>query len=104
MRKRIRSRAVSLASSAGPLPRFRTDEKAAEYFDTHDTASLAETLPVVPGPIVDARRPLKPISLRLPTETIAEAKRVAREKGIAYQVLLRLWINERLAEERRQAS
>ena len=86
------------------MPRFRSDEEAAEYFDTHDTAELAETLPEVPGPIVDARLPLKPISLRLPPETIAAAKQVARDKGIAYQTLLRLWISERLAEERRRAS
>jgi predicted DNA binding CopG/RHH family protein len=86
------------------LPRFATDEEAAEYFDAHDTSDLAETLPEVPGPIVDARRPLKPISLRLPPETIAAAKRVAGEKGVGYQVLLRLWIAERLAEERRRAS
>ena len=86
------------------LPRFASDEEAAEYFDTHDTAELAETLPEVPGPIIDERRPLKPISLRLPVETIAEAKQVAFGKGIAYQVLLRMWINERLAEERRRAS
>lgn len=86
------------------LPRFRTDEEAAQYFDTHDTSDLAETLPEVPAPVVDARRPLKPISLRLPPETIAAAKQVARERGIAYQVLLRLWIAERLSEERRRAS
>jgi predicted DNA binding CopG/RHH family protein len=88
---------------AGKIPRFRTDEEAAEFFDTHDTSVLLESLPEA-GPIIDSRPPLKPISLRLPAETIAAAKRVARRKGIAYQVLLRLWINERLAEEARRAS
>jgi predicted DNA binding CopG/RHH family protein len=87
-----------------PLPRFQTDEEAARYFDTHDTSALAETLPQVPAPVVDARRPLKPISLRLSPEAIAAAKRVARQKGVGYQVLLRLWIAERLAEEQRRAS
>ncbi len=86
------------------LPRFRTDEAAAEFFDTHDTSELAEALPAVPGPIIDERRPLKPISLRLPADTIEAAKRVAREKGIAYQTLLRMWITERLGEERKRAS
>ena len=89
---------------APQMPRFRTDEEAAEYFDTRDTSELAKALPEVPGPILDARRPLKPISLRLHPETIAAAKRVAREKGIAYQTLLRLWISERLADECRKAS
>lgn len=86
------------------IPRFESDEEAAEFFDTRDTAELAATLPEVPGPIVDARKPLKPISLRLSAETIDEAKRVAQEKGVAYQALLRIWINERLADERRRAS
>lgn len=92
------------AKRPAKLPRFRSDEEAADYFDTHDTADLAQALPEVPGPIVDARTPLKPISLRLPPETITEAKRVARQKGIAYQTLLRLWINERIAKERPRAS
>jgi predicted DNA binding CopG/RHH family protein len=86
------------------LPRFKSDKEAADYFDTHDTTELAETLPAVRGPIIDGRKPLKPISLRLPAETITAAKRVARQKGIGYQVLLRIWITERLAKERRRAS
>lgn len=88
---------------ARKIPRFRTDEDAAEFFDTHDTSELLESLPEA-GPIIDARQPLKPISLRLPSETIAAAKRVAQRKGIAYQALLRMWITERLTQERRRAS
>jgi hypothetical protein len=84
-------------------PRFRTDEEAAEFFDTHDTSELLDTLPEV-GPIIDGRKPLQPISLRLPAETILAAKRVARRKGVGYQVLLRMWITERLNQERRRAS
>jgi predicted DNA binding CopG/RHH family protein len=86
------------------LPRFRSDEEAAEYFDTHDSSDLAQTLPEVAGPIIDARRPLKAISLRLPSDAITAAKLVARDKGVGYQTLLRLWITERLAKERRRAS
>ena len=92
------------SSTKGKLPKFRSHREAAAYFDTHDTAELAEDLPEVPGPIIDARQPLKPISLRLPTETIAGAKRVAHSKGIAYQALLRMWITERLDKESRRAS
>lgn len=88
---------------AKKVPNFRTDEEAAEFFDTHDTSELLDALPEV-GPIIDARPPLKPISLRLPPETIEEAKRVARRKGIAYQTLLRLWIHERIDRERGRAS
>lgn len=86
------------------FPSFRSDEEAAAYFDTHDTADLAETLPEVPGPIIDARPTLKPISLRLPSEAIAEAKQVAERRGVGYQTLLRIWIVERLGRERRRVS
>jgi hypothetical protein len=96
--------ASSRVSSPKRPPRFRSHREAGEYFDTHDTAELAEDLPEVPGPVVDAREPLKPISLRLPTETISAAKRVAHRKGIAYQALLRMWITERLDKEARRAS
>lgn len=49
---------------------------------------------------VEKRRPQKKmISLRLNEEYLAAVKRVAEEKGIPYQTLMRLWLVERLREE-----
>lgn len=37
--------------------------------------------------------------VRFDNETIESLKAVARRKGIGYQTLIRIWVNERLAEE-----
>jgi predicted DNA binding CopG/RHH family protein len=38
------------------------------------------------------------ISLRLEAGDIEKAKRLARQKGLPYTILLRMWIKEKLAE------
>ena len=49
---------------------------------------------------VQAQRPsTKMISLRLNEEYLRAVKRVAEEKGIPYQTLMRLWLVERLRQE-----
>lgn len=43
---------------------------------------------------IRARRRLKPVTLRLGEEQIAEARRVAKETGEKYQAVLRRWLAE----------
>ena len=50
---------------------------------------------------VDAR-PKKQISLRMEPSVIEELKAIARTKGIGYQTLIRMWVMERLAQERKR--
>ena len=43
---------------------------------------------------IHARRRLKPLTLRVGLEQIAEARRVAAETGTKYQAVLRRWLAE----------
>ena len=96
-----------------PLPKFRSDEEAAEYFEKHSVAGIWDHLP--------AAKPVKlskalarsirerhtvakaPISLRLVPEQIAAAKRIAAAKSVGYQTQLRMWIAEGIRRESRTA-
>jgi hypothetical protein len=42
----------------------------------------------------------KPISLRMQVNALKVIKEFARRKGVGYQVLLKMWIDEKIAEER----
>src|SRR5580658_8364094 len=96
-----------------PLPKFKSDHEAAEYFESHSVASvweqLAETPQAKPSPalakrIRDRRAQAKsPISLRLAPEQIAAAKRIAAAKSVGYQTQLRMWIAEGLCREAERA-
>jgi predicted DNA binding CopG/RHH family protein len=97
-----------------PLPRFRSDEEAAEYFATHSVAEIWDELPEVKAPrlsnrlekAVRERRAVakSPISIRLDAEQIAVAKKIAAAKSVGYQTQLRMWIAEGIQREKRKAS
>jgi len=82
--------------------RFRSDDEAADYFETHSVADVWNELPK--GPTVRPSKALanairkrraavkSPISIRLAPEQIAAAKKIAAAKSVGYQTQLRMWI------------
>jgi predicted DNA binding CopG/RHH family protein len=89
-------------------PKFRDDREAAEFWATHDSTPYLRDLRQVDVKISPALRrrmatraeAKKPVTLRLEPAQIAAAKRMARQKSVPYQTLLRMWIAEGLAKER----
>jgi len=76
-------------------PEFKTDEEAAAWYMTHDTAKLdlvEETLP--------PRSRLTTVAVRLPEAEIEELKKRARRLGIGYTTYVRMLINRHLVEEK----
>lgn len=47
----------------------------------------------------ESRQPLKHVYLRMPQWMIDALKQVSMNRGIPYQVLIRVWLGDRLAEE-----
>jgi predicted DNA binding CopG/RHH family protein len=102
-----------LPPAKGPLPKFRSDEEAAEYFDTHSVAEVWDQLPagrqVKPSAALAKSirerhaRAKSPISLRLAPEQIAAAKQIAEAKSVGYQTQLRMWIAEGIRREAKRA-
>ena len=80
------------------IPEFKSDEEAAEFWDTHSFADyIGDTTPIEG---VTFRLPhLKQISLRLAPTHIDRLKRIAASKGLGYQTMLRMWITERAKQE-----
>jgi predicted DNA binding CopG/RHH family protein len=98
-----------LARAKAPIPKFRSDKEAAEYFETHSAADVWDQLPkgrranlsaALAEQIRERRaRRKSPISLRLAADQIAEAKRIATAKSVGYQTQLRIWIAEGIRRE-----
>ena len=96
-----------------PLPKFKSDEEAAKYFETHSVAAVWDQLPESqPGRLPPAlkkkiherhERLKSPISIRLDPEQIAAAKHIAAEKSVGYQTQLRMWIAEGIRREARSS-
>jgi len=104
----------SLSPAKSSLPKFQSDQEAAEYFETHTVAGVWHRLPEAPQAkpspalarkIRDCRARAKaPISLRLAPEQIAAAKHIAAAKSVGYQTQLRMWIAEGIRREAKRAS
>jgi predicted DNA binding CopG/RHH family protein len=98
-----------LTPTKTPLPKFRSDEEAAEYFETHSVADvwhqLPQTKPSKPSKalaksIRESHAVTKSaISIRLVPEQIAAAKKIAAAKSVGYQTQLRMWIAEGIRRE-----
>jgi predicted DNA binding CopG/RHH family protein len=82
------------------LPTFANEQEEAEFWATHDSMQYQEDSEAVEVTFEDARPRKTQISLRLDAESIAELRAVARRKGVGYQTLIRMWVVERLAQER----
>ena len=101
-----------LSPARSPLPKFQSDQEAAEYFESHSVAGVWDQLPperAKPSPAL-ARRirdryasAKSPISLRLAPEQITAAKHIAAEKSVGYQTQLRMWIAEGIRREAKRA-
>jgi hypothetical protein len=80
----------------GRLPRFKSREEEAKFWDTHSLADFADELEPA---AVKADRPLGQIlGIRLDAETVDRLACIGRAKGIGPSTLARIWIMERLAE------
>ena len=83
------------------LPTFATEQEAADWFATHDTAPYMNELAEVqePIPVVRSRPVKKPVGLRLRSDYLLAIKQVAERKGSPYQTLIQMWLVERLRQE-----
>ena len=102
-----------LTPAKAPLPRFRSDEEADNYFQTHSVTDVWNQLPEAePAKVSKALEKSirqrhaaakSPISIRLDPEQIAAAKKIAAAKSVGYQTQLRMWIAEGIRREAKRA-
>ena len=102
-----------LSPSTAPLPKFQSDQEAADYFEKHSVAGVWDQMPAAGKTKLSAAlakkirdrhsRAKSPISLRLAPEQIAAAKHIAAAKSVGYQTQLRMWIAEGIRREAKLA-
>ncbi|MEW5763051.1 MAG: CopG family antitoxin [Bacillota bacterium] len=90
------------------IPEFASEEKMAEFFDRYSFAEAMEKGLFEPDEVelapelaakIAERSKTKRVTLRLRVSQIEAAKRIAKEKDIPYQTLLRSWIAEAIRRE-----
>ena len=84
------------------IPKFRSFEEEAKFWDEHDTAEFLGELG--PAKLTFARPRKRLISLRLPESEILSLKKVARRRGLGYLTMMRMWVTEKLLTELKRAA
>jgi hypothetical protein len=78
------------------VPKFKTAEEEAEFWETHSPLEFPDEFEEVKEPIVDRRGRKKGIYIRIDPEAIRVARSIGAELGIGYQTLFRMWIMQGL--------
>lgn len=84
-----------------PIPRFRSHEEAGEFWMTHDTTEYLDWSTARRVSFPNLRPSTATISLRLPQGLLDELRTLANQRDVPYQSLLKVYLAERIAQERR---
>jgi len=83
------------------IPNFRSDEEAGEFWMTHDTTEYIDWSKARRVSFPNLRPSTATISLRLPQGLLNDLRILANERDVPYQSLLKVYLAERIAKERR---
>jgi predicted DNA binding CopG/RHH family protein len=83
------------------IPKFASEEDERKFWATADSTEYVDWPLGQRKKLVHLKPPLKTISLRLPVAMIEDLKMLANRRDVPYQSLLKVFLAERLAQERR---
>jgi len=84
-----------------PIPHFRSDEEAGKFWMTHDSAEFTDWSKARLVSFPKLRPSTATISLRLPQGLLDQLRTLANQRDVPYQSLLKVYLAERIAQERR---
>jgi predicted DNA binding CopG/RHH family protein len=87
-----------------PMPEFQSEEEERKFWSNHDSTAFIDWRTANRQKFPQLKPTLRTISLRLPVSMIEDLKILANKRDVPYQSLLKVFLAERLKEERRRAS
>ncbi len=84
------------------IPEFRSEDREREFWAAQDSTEYVDWSQAKPRKIATLKPTLRTISLRLPVSMIEDLKVLANKRDVPYQSLLKVFLAERLEQERRR--
>jgi predicted DNA binding CopG/RHH family protein len=88
------------------IPKFSTEREEALWWDSHRAEIEAEIRQrmkqkesLTLGDLVRQEKASQPVTLRIATDDLETARRLAAHKGVGYQTYIKMLLREALAEE-----
>jgi predicted DNA binding CopG/RHH family protein len=85
-----------------PIPEFASEAEEQEFWRTADTTEYFDWSQARRVVFPNLKPSTTPISMRIPDILLAELKRLANEQDVPYQSLMKVYLSERVATERRR--
>jgi len=92
--------AKSRTKTRKPIPTFRSESEEREFWATADTTEYFDWSKAERVSFPNLKPSTATISLRLPQGMLDELKVLANQRDVPYQSLLKVYLADRLAEER----
>jgi len=86
------------------IPEFKNEDDERAFWAMADSTEYVDWTAGKRVRLVNLKPSLKTISLRLPVSMIEDLKVLANSRDVPYQSLLKVFLAERLAQERRAVS
>jgi predicted DNA binding CopG/RHH family protein len=86
------------------LPDFKNEDEERRFWATADSTKYVNWQSGKRRKLVHLKPSLRTISLRLPVSMIEDLKVLANRRDVPYQSLLKVFLAERLAQERQSQS
>jgi len=83
-----------------PIPRFDSEDQERSFWADADSTAYVDWTAGERVVLPRLKPSQKTISLRLPSMMLAELKRLANKRDVPYQSLLKVFLAERLEQER----
>jgi predicted DNA binding CopG/RHH family protein len=83
-----------------PIPKFATEAAEQAFWATADTTEYFDWTQARRAVFPNLKPSTTPISMRLPETLLTDLKRLANERDVPYQSLMKVYLAERVAEER----
>lgn len=84
------------------IPTFATEAEERAFWETADTTEYFDWSTARRVVFPNLKPTTTPISMRLPETLLTDLKRLANEQDVPYQSLMKVYLAERVAEERRR--
>jgi len=82
------------------IPEFKTEDEEREFWSTHSPLDYFDPSSTKRVSFPNLRPSLKSISIRIPSDMLAELKTLANKRDVPYQSLAKVYLARQIALER----
>ena len=83
------------------IPKFESEAQEREFWAKHDSTAYVDWRRAKRVRLPELRPTTRTVSIRLPVTMIESLKILANERDVPYQSLLKMFVADRIKEERR---